>query len=112
MISAAILCLALTVQREAGGEPAAAQAAVVHIIRNRVRATKRKTVCQVVRKPRQFQIAKRATRRTMKLVLRAWKSRDSTRGATHFHDTRIGPPYWAGKKTASFGKLRFYRVKR
>jgi spore germination cell wall hydrolase CwlJ-like protein len=112
VVTAALLCLAMTVQREAGGEPAAVQAAVVHVIRNRS-TTRHKPVCRVTRARRQFQSIRRRPRPDIiQTVRRAWWAPDKTHGATHFHDPREYPG-WAKKmhKTASIGRLRFYREK-
>lgn len=113
MIAASLLCLALTVQREAGGEPLHVQRAVVHVIRNRTRQQK-KPVCRIVRQKRQFQLLKKKPRpEIIRVAIAAWLQPDTTKGATHFHDPREMPG-WAKNmtRTALFGKLRFYRVKK
>ena len=100
----------MALQREAGGEPKPVQVAVVHTIRNRVRAAK-KPICTVVAKKRQFTLLKKRPRPDiLKTARMAWNSHDSTGGATHFHDPREYP-YWARvmKRTRVVGKLRFYR---
>ncbi len=108
-MNAFLLCLALTVQQEAGGEPPRTQVAVVHTIRNRSKRH-HKSACWVVRQTRQFQHSRHYLQNTLKVVRRAWRLPDSVRGATHFHDPSV-KPYWAKRFTrvARIGNLIFYR---
>lgn len=110
MMEASILCLSLAVSREAGGEPKPVQVAVVHVIRNRATA-KHKPICQVVKEKRQFKLSRQKPNAALiKTARMAWRKKDTTGGATHFHDPRE-LPFWAKKmkRTAKIGKLRFYR---
>lgn len=113
MMTASLLCLAMAVQREAGGEPPPVQVAVAHVIRNRAKA-RHKPVCKIVKEKSQFFLLQKEPRKeVVKLALKAWAQRDTTQGATHFHDPREYPG-WAAKmqRTRQIGKLRFYRKKR
>lgn len=110
MMAASLLCLAMAMQREAGGEPPPTQVAVAHVIRNRAKA-KHKPICQVVKEKRQFKLARqKPNSELIKTARLAWKKKDTTGGATHFHDPRE-LPFWAKKmkRTAKIGRLRFYR---
>lgn len=108
-VSAAMLCLALVVHREAGGEPEATQKAVTHVIRNRVKQ-ENKPVCHVTRQKAQFSRSRHVPMATVRRVQSFWTAPDSTRGATHFHDPSVRPP-WAKHmhRTARYGKLIFYK---
>ena len=108
-IPAAMLCLALVVHREAGGEPTATQKAVTHVIRNRVRQ-EHKPVCHITRQRAQFSRAKRVPIATVRRVQSFWTAPDVTRGATHFHDPSVRPR-WAKRmtRTVRYGNLIFYR---
>jgi spore germination cell wall hydrolase CwlJ-like protein len=110
MLTAAMLCLALVVNSEAGGQPLSTQRAVTHVIRNRVKQ-KHKSVCQVVREKSQFsRRAKHVTVATVRRVQGFWSAPDVTCGATHFHDPSVSPR-WAKRmtRTVRYGNLIFYR---
>ena len=108
-VSAAMLCLALVVHREAGGEPDATQKAVTHVIRNRVKQ-EHKPVCHITRQRAQFSRAKHVPVATVRRVQGFWTAPDVTRGATHFHDPSVSPT-WARRmtRTVRYGNLIFYR---
>ncbi len=110
MMATSLLCLALVVAREAGGEPAPVQIAVTHVVRNRMTRAGR-PVCNVTTIRAQFQRArKKPDIELIRRVRNAWRLADVTHGATHFHDPRL-MPYWARKmvRTAKIGRLSFYR---
>jgi len=110
MMATSLLCLALVVAREAGGEPAAVQVAVTHVVRNRTMRAGR-PICDVTTIRAQFQRArKKPDIELIRRVRNAWRLADVTHGATHFQDPRQRP-YWARKmvRTAKIGRLSFYR---
>lgn len=110
MIAASLLCLAMAVQRESGGEQESVQVAVTHTIRNRVKE-KNKSVCTVVKAKCQFRLLHKLPREeVINLAKKAWRQKDTTNGATHFHDQRKYPT-WAMKmhRTKRIGSLIFYR---
>ena len=115
------VCMALNIYHEARGEGFEGMMAVASVTMNRVKSSAYPaSVCKVVYQHKQFswvldtrvnpvvrltpeimQIAKLAV--TGNLV-------DMTRGATHFHTTKI-KPYWAKhkKKTVVIGNHIFYK---
>lgn len=118
MISAALLCLAMTVYHEARGEGFAGQAAVAAVVMNRVRSPRfPDDVCAVVTQPGQFTFRWRPPRNG-----KAWERAvdvaamtlagilpDPTGGALWYHSRRIGPPTWTRGKTAvTIGNHTFY----
>jgi spore germination cell wall hydrolase CwlJ-like protein len=110
MMATSLLCLALVVAREAGGEPPNVQRAVTHVVRNRMAHTG-KSVCYVTKLRQQFQRARRKPDIALiERVASAWRQADITHGATHFHDPRRKPA-WARHmtQTAHLGRLRFYK---
>lgn len=112
MMATSLLCLALVVAREAGGEPVPVQVAVAHVVRNRtVRAGR--PVCNVTNIRAQFSSSrKKPDLDLIRRVRDAWRKADVTHGATHFHDPRL-VPYWARKmtRTVRIGRLSFYKNK-
>jgi len=101
-----VQCLANVVYREARGESRAGQAAVAHVVLNRVKDPAfPDTVCAVAQQPGQF--ARRAPGsavdqeiydRAKTVAAKALKglSSDPTNGATHFHSGKRKPG-WARK---------------
>jgi spore germination cell wall hydrolase CwlJ-like protein len=129
MISAALMCLALNIYHEARSEPAIGQAAVAHVVLNRVMSNKwPNDVCEVVhqgyskgRYKCQFSWycdGKSDDPTDMvawaKSVLLAnevliGNVPDVTNGATHYH-ARYVKPYWSAQldKTVTYGSHIFY----
>tara|TARA_Y100000310_G_scaffold216818_1_gene217881 strand:- start:1922 stop:2407 length:486 start_codon:yes stop_codon:yes gene_type:complete len=125
--------VALTILGEARGEGEKGMYAVACVIQKR--ATERKlTTAQVCRQPYQFSIwnagknkvkkedelyylwKSKSTpyaRKIAKIVCNNLPMRDITKGANHFHSTKMKkPPYWAkGRKpTAIIGNHAFYNL--
>lgn len=117
-----IHCLAQNIHHEARGESTRGQKAVASVTMNRVRSGKYpKTVCGVVRQPRQFSWVgrQRPTPITKidpdivslahRYVLNYNPARmDVTGGALSFHSTRVNPR-WNMKRVARIGNHIFYR---
>ena len=130
MISAALMCLALNVYHEARSEPLQGQAAVAHVVLNRVASGRwPDDVCSVVhqgyekgRFKCQFTWYCDCKPDEPKEIL-AWAKSvmvanqvltgvvpDVTNGATHYH-ARYVNPYWSASlsKTVTYGSHLFYR---
>jgi spore germination cell wall hydrolase CwlJ-like protein len=130
MISAALMCLALNVYHEARSEPLQGQAAVAHVVLNRVASGRwPDDVCSVVHqgyeKGRfrcQFTWYCDGKSDEPKEIV-AWSKSvlvadqvlkgvvpDVTNGATHYH-ARYVNPYWSASlsKTVTYGSHLFYR---
>ena len=130
MISAALMCLALNVYHEARSEPLQGQAAVAHVVLNRVASGRwPDDVCSVVhqgyekgRFKCQFTWYCDGKPDEPKEILACAKSvmvanqvltgvvPDVTNGATHYH-ARYVNPYWSASlsKTVTYGSHLFYR---
>ena len=129
-LPSALHCLALNVYHEARGEPERAQAAVAHVVLNRV-ASRRfpPTVCEVVRQGgerRKFRcqfswfcdgrsdrpFERRAWAKATTIAARALLgfSSDPTGGALWYHAHRVNPR-WANRMTVSHADRAhiFYR---
>jgi len=130
MISAALMCLALNVYHEARSEPLQGQAAVAHVVLNRVASGRwPDDVCSVVhqgyekgRFKCQFTWYCDGKSDEPKEIV-AWSKSvlvadqvlkgvvpDVTNGATHYH-ARYVNPYWSASlsKTVTYGSHLFYR---
>lgn len=130
MISAALMCLALNVYHEARSEPLQGQAAVAHVVLNRVASGRwPDDVCSVVeqgyekgRFKCQFSWYCDGKPDEPTEIL-AWAKSvlvanqvltgvvpDVTNGATHYH-ARYVNPYWSASlsKTVTYGSHLFYR---
>ena len=114
--------LALAVYLEARGEGAIGQAAVVHVVRNRVLDPRwPNSIRGVLLQPWQFScfndwdgtvpdafVTQKAT--WVSRVIAAWRMRDVTDGATHYHADYVAPR-WAQAMvhTVTYGRHIFYR---
>ena len=130
MISAALMCLALNVYHESRSEPLQGQAAVAHVVLNRVASGRwPDDVCSVIhqgyekgRFKCQFTWYCDGKPDEPKEIL-AWAKSvlvanqvltgvvpDVTNGATHYH-ARYVNPYWSASlsKTVTYGSHLFYR---
>ena len=125
MLTAALVCMALTVYHEARGEPIAGQRAVAHTVMNRVADPRwPNSVCRVTRQKGQFSWIGQVnplpdnehawTRAVLisKYVM-ARSNVDNTGGATYFHTASIVVPNWVAwvTKTRRIGNHIFYRRK-
>jgi len=130
MISAALMCLALNVYHEARSEPLQGQAAVAHVVLNRVASGRwPDDVCSVVHQG--YEKGKFKCQFTWycdgkpdePTEILAWARSvlvanqvltgvvpDVTNGATHYH-ARYVNPYWSASlsKTVTYGSHLFYR---
>jgi spore germination cell wall hydrolase CwlJ-like protein len=130
MISAALMCLALNVYHEARSEPLQGQAAVAHVVLNRVASGRwPDDVCSVVHQG--YEKGKFKCQFTWycdgkpdePTEILAWAKSvlvanqvltgvvpDVTNGATHYH-ARYVNPYWSASlsKTVTYGSHLFYR---
>lgn len=103
-------CLANVVYREARGESRVGQAAVAHVVLNRVKDPAfPDTVCAVVRQPGQFAarapgraVEPKSYDRAKEIARKALRgaSGDPTNGATHFYSGKRKPS-WARKMRLS-----------
>lgn len=120
-MSADMNCLATAVYFESKGEPLDGQLAVAQVIMNRVESGRfGRTVCDVVKAPRQFSFVRggalpaptnqsqfRTARAIAWIALNdAWKR--VVGGATHFHATHVRPG-WKMERMALIGNHIFYR---
>ena len=116
-----ITCLAIAIYFEARGELPAGQAAVAHVIMNRVESTRYPgDVCAVIKQKHQFSFywdgksdRPGNTRAYMQAVLVALAVVDGdipdpTGGATHYHADYVAPG-WGLPLTARIGRHLFYR---
>ena len=130
MISAALMCLALNVYHEARSEPLQGQAAVAHVVLNRVASGRwPDDVCSVVHQG--YEKGKFKCQFTWycdgkpdePTEILAWARSvlvanqvltgvvpDVTNGATHYH-ARYVNPYWSASlsKTVTYGSHLFYK---
>ena len=130
MISAALMCLALNVYHEARSEPLQGQAAVAHVVLNRVASGRwPDDVCSVVHQG--YEKGRFRCQFTWycdgkpdePTEILAWSKSvlvanqvligvvpDVTNGATHYH-ARYVNPYWSASlsKTVTYGSHLFYR---
>jgi len=130
MISAALMCLALNVYHEARSEPLQGQAAVAHVVLNRVASGRwPDDVCSVVHQG--YEKGRFRCQFTWycdgkpdePTEILAWAKSvlvanqvltgvvpDVTNGATHYH-ARYVNPYWSASlsKTVTYGSHLFYR---
>ena len=108
---AQVYCLAEVIYLEARGEEKAGQRAVAHVVLNRSKKTK-KTICQVVREPRQFQVnfRKSYVGKTWADVYKVASNPgiDPTGGATSFK-TAYSRAKWNLKFLIQIGNHRFYK---
>lgn len=129
MIEAVITCMALNIYHEARNENAKAQAAVAHVVLNRVRNDKYPDdACAVIYQSRgkhkcQFSwycdgksdraYEKLAYKKAEYIAFNVIKGNipDPTHGATHYHADYVSP-YWtrAGTHTVSIGLHHFYKL--
>ena len=130
MISAALMCLALNVYHEARSEPLQGQAAVAHVVLNRVASGRwPDDVCSVIHQG--YEKGRFRCQFTWycdgkpdePTEILAWAKSvlvanqvltgvvpDVTNGATHYH-ARYVNPYWSASltKTVTYGSHLFYR---
>ena len=130
MISAALMCLALNVYHEARSEPLQGQAAVAHVVLNRVASGRwPDDVCSVIHQG--YEKGRFKCQFTWycdgkpdePTEILAWAKSvlvanqvltgivpDVTNGATHYH-ARYVNPYWSASlsKTVTYGSHLFYR---
>lgn len=130
MISAALMCLALNVYHEARSEPLQGQAAVAHVVLNRVASGRwPDDVCSVVQQG--YEKGRFKCQFTWycdgkpdePTEILAWAKSvlvanqvltgavpDVTNGATHYH-ARYVNPYWSASlsNTVTYGSHLFYR---
>jgi len=126
-----LMCVALAIYFEARGEPDAGQIAVAHVIRNRIEDPRYPdNACDVVkqgyywngnpiRNMCQFSFYcdgkpenphdERAWRDALYIVHLSGLIPDITRGATHYHSTKVFPEWaYTGQVTANIHKHVFY----
>lgn len=116
--------LALTIWREARGEPREAKRGVAHVILNRVRSRRfPRMLAGVILQPRQFSSYNGNDPNAVKFPKPdepAWleccavaddPGDDPTGGAVLYHSAMPAPPKWAdpARLTAQIGAFRFYR---
>ena len=130
MISAALMCLALNVYHEARSEPLQGQAAVAHVVLNRVASGRwPDDVCSVVQQgyekgrfkcqftwycdgkpdePTEILVWAKSVLVANQVLTGVVP--DVTNGATHYH-ARYVNPYWSASlsKTVTYGSHLFYR---
>lgn len=130
MISAALMCLALNVYHEARSEPLQGQAAVAHVVLNRVASGRwPDDVCSVIHQG--YEKGRFKCQFTWycdgkpdePTEILAWAKSvlvanqvltgvvpDVTNGATHYH-ARYVNPYWSASlsKTVTYGSHMFYK---
>jgi len=135
-MSIAVMCLALNVYFESSGEPPEGMAAVAHVTINRAKA-KDVELCTVVAEEFQFSWAngggiirtsegwylspalrKRVNREGLawknaeSIALAAFYTSDLTKGATHYHTTKVNPVWNRApdmKYLRTIGAHKFYR---
>jgi len=120
-------CMALTIYHEARGETEQGQAAVGHVILNRVKSLRYPdNVCAVVAQKNSFSwywddksdtITKPAKfKQILLLSTQLWNEAvpDNTHGATHYFNPDKADPVWARKMTylVTLDNHRFYRRKK
>ena len=118
-------CLINNVYFESRGESKKGMLAVAYVTLNRVKDSRfPKTICGVVKQPRQFswwngktpQVKEKdaymQAERVVEGVL-SGKLKDNTNSSTHFHSTRI-KPVWASRLsyTTTIGSHCFYKLKK
>ena len=118
LTAAALTCLALNLYHEARGEPLEGQVAVVLVVRNRAGGDPKRVCAEVYREAQFSWTLRRDLPRPKPAVLArlrdiaaaAWRLRDYTRGATHYHALRVFPD-WAQVKqpVGVWGQHIFYR---
>jgi spore germination cell wall hydrolase CwlJ-like protein len=101
MIDAALMCMALTIAHEAGGEPVNGQVAVGYVLYRRAEFDP-KNICHETYRPYQFEWTVKPKKYDMqhlrpyldlaqKILNR--KVKDTSRGSTHFHSIAL-PNQW------------------
>ena len=112
-------CMAHAVYHEARGESATGQAAVAHVVLNRVgKPGFPNTICGVVYQPQQFtnirqtKPDKRSASWTYAIATSAYAiagiSQDPTHGAKYFYAQKVVQPHWRkGKKLTVIGNHTF-----
>ena len=117
-LSAALLCVALTVYHEARGEPVAGQLAVANVIHNRAGGDPKK-YCNVIHTPKQFSWSQKGWKvntnsaewaASVQVAKSFLQFPDVSLEATHFHE-RKARPSWRHKfvLVAHFGSHFFYK---
>ena len=119
VLSAAMMCLALNIYREAGNEPFHGKLAVALVTVNRSKK-RHQSLCEVVYSKNQFSWTS-SRHSAANTLSRAWKDsvlaahisfkvRDFTKGATYFHEQRVSPK-WATtvRFVGLWGRHKFYR---
>lgn len=116
-LSAAVLCVALTVFHEARGEPMAGKLAVAHVINNRAHGNVSR-YCSVVHSKGQFSVKGKSRVdfssgewRDSLAVARSFRSfPDLSHGATHFHEKKVRPRWRKALRLVSrVGAHLFYK---
>ena len=115
MLTSTVLCLALIIHNEAGGEKELGKVAVAKVVLNRAKS--HKNTCKVIYEKHQFYTKPikskgehwEKSKQLAKKVL-SGHFKDPTNGATHFHNGTVKPK-WAKmkRKTAKIGKHYFYK---
>jgi N-acetylmuramoyl-L-alanine amidase len=111
MISAALMCLALNVYHESRSEPLQGQAAVAHVVLNRVASGRWPDDVYCDGKPDEpTEILAWAKSVLVANQVLTGVVPDVTNGATHYH-ARYVNPYWSASlsKTVTYGSHLFYR---
>ena len=114
-------CLAIAVYFESKGEPLDGQLAVAQVIVNRMEDGRfGRSICAVVKAPRQFSFVKDGaiptptnhnaweTAKAVALIAISGSWPEIAPDATHFHATRVNPG-WKLRRIATVGQHVFYR---
>lgn len=121
MVKTALICLALNVYHEARGEPHLGQKAVAFVTVNR--SEHKNEICDIVYATNQFSWTRNKKRKKINKDSQEWKDAlelsrkvlaqkvsDPTKGATHFHNTKVKPKWRKElKKVTKIGNHIFYK---
>lgn len=111
-----VQCGAWVIHDEARGEPLKGARAVLDVVKERARLSG-KTVCDVVKQPKQFSGYRKGQsfHVTAEQVERYWavaRMKPVVKGSTHFHATYVSPKWTEKmKRTKRVGRHIFYKEK-
>lgn len=117
MFTSAVLCLAMIISNEAGGEHEQGKVAVAKVVINRAKT--HKNICKTVYQKNQFYTKKvnvksktwTESKSIAEKILKG-KYKDPTHGSTYFHNHTVKPK-WANhhKRVVKIGRHTFYKHK-
>jgi spore germination cell wall hydrolase CwlJ-like protein len=101
MMSAAMMCMALTIAHEAGAEPVSGQVAVGYVLYRRANFDRNKVCLEVYRpyqfewttKPKDYDMQKLRPYLDLAEKILNKKIKDTSKGSTHFHSVAL-PNQW------------------